>query len=72
MDYFNAFNGVDGLLNGFSLFGVTGINRDVPNDATFINSDYVNGTGVAPKIADYRHDFGQESGGMIELHPNGN
>jgi hypothetical protein len=54
------------------LFGVTGINRDIPNDATFINSNYVNGTGVAPQIPDFRHDFGQEPRGMIELHANGN
>jgi hypothetical protein len=72
MDYFNAFNGVDGLLNGFSLFGITGINRDIPYDATFINSNYVNGAGVAPQIADLRHDFGQEPRVMIELHANGN
>ena len=72
MDYFNPFNAVDGLLNGFSLFRVTGINRDIPNDATFINSNYVNGAGVAPQIADLRHDFGQEPRGMIELHANSN
>ena len=72
MNYFNPFNGVDGFLNGFSLFGVTGINRDIPYDATFINSNYVNGAGVAPQISDLRHDFGQEPRGMIELHTNGN
>jgi hypothetical protein len=72
VDYFNAFNGVDGVLYGFSLFEVTGINCDISNNATFIHPNYVNGAGVAPKIPYFRHDFGQEPRGMVELHANGN